>query len=160
MVALNRPLYKVSFHLGGSRGAGLLTRGLRLPPPPHGPGNASKQIQKECSKANGQKRCVSKEAKHLPDCNNITVNMRFRCRWYTIWIMQQLLQTGDRMWIVLYIMSRILSYVARPSLWRLRGHDWVHFAHRLQCTVTLNSNFTILKTWNCFQLEWKNYMSL
>ena len=27
----------------------------------------------------------------------------------------------------------------------LRGHNWVHFAHRLQCTVTLNSNFNILK---------------
>ena len=27
------------------------------------------------------------------------------------------------------------------------------FAHRLQCTVTLNSNFATLKTWNCFQLE-------
>ena len=35
----------------------------------------------------------------------------------------------------------------------LRGHNSVYFAHRLQCTVTLNSNFAILKTWNCFQLE-------
>ena len=33
------------------------------------------------------------------------------------------------------------------------GHNLVHFAHRLQCTVTLNLNFTFLKTWNCFQLE-------
>ena len=35
----------------------------------------------------------------------------------------------------------------------LRGHNWMHLAHRLQCTVTMNSNFTILKTRNCFQLE-------
>ena len=35
----------------------------------------------------------------------------------------------------------------------LRGHHWVHFAHRLLCTVTMNSNFAILKTRNCFQLE-------
>ena len=35
----------------------------------------------------------------------------------------------------------------------LRGHNWVHFAHRLYSTVTMNSNFAILKTWNCFQLE-------
>ena len=28
------------------------------------------------------------------------------------------------------------------------------------CTVTLNSNFAILKTWNYFQLELKNYLSL
>ena len=27
----------------------------------------------------------------------------------------------------------------------LIGHNWVQFAHRLQCTVTLNSNFSILK---------------
>ena len=27
----------------------------------------------------------------------------------------------------------------------LRGHNWLHFAHRLECTVTLNSNFAILK---------------
>ena len=33
----------------------------------------------------------------------------------------------------------------------LRGHNWVHFAHRPWCTVTLNSKFAILKTWNCFQ---------
>ena len=26
----------------------------------------------------------------------------------------------------------------------IRGHNWVHFAHRLWCTVTLNSNFAIL----------------
>ena len=32
----------------------------------------------------------------------------------------------------------------------LRGHNWVIFFHRLQL---LNSNFGILKTWNCFQLE-------
>ena len=24
----------------------------------------------------------------------------------------------------------------------LRRHSWVHFAHRVECTVTLNSNFT------------------
>ena len=35
----------------------------------------------------------------------------------------------------------------------LRDHNWQHFAHRPQCTVTLNSNFAIFKTWNCFQLE-------
>ena len=35
----------------------------------------------------------------------------------------------------------------------LRGHNWVHFAHRLWCTVTFNSNFAILKTWNYFWLE-------
>ena len=28
----------------------------------------------------------------------------------------------------------------------LRGHNWVHFAHRPWCSVTLNSNFAILKT--------------
>ena len=33
------------------------------------------------------------------------------------------------------------------------GHNWVHCSHRPQCTVTLNSNFAILKTWNCFQLD-------
>ena len=42
----------------------------------------------------------------------------------------------------------------------LRGHIWVNFAHIPYCTVTLNSNFAILKTWNCFQLQWKNYLSL
>ena len=31
--------------------------------------------------------------------------------------------------------------------------NWVHFAHRPYYNVTLNSNFAILKTWNCFQLE-------
>ena len=29
--------------------------------------------------------------------------------------------------------------------WLFKGHNWVHFAHRSQCTVTLNSNFAILK---------------
>ena len=28
----------------------------------------------------------------------------------------------------------------------LRGHNWVHFAYRPQCTVTFKSNFTILKS--------------
>ena len=35
----------------------------------------------------------------------------------------------------------------------LTGHNWMHFAHRLYCTVNLNLNFAILKAWNCFQLE-------
>ena len=26
----------------------------------------------------------------------------------------------------------------------LRGHNWVHFAHRLSCTVTVNSDFATL----------------
>ena len=39
------------------------------------------------------------------------------------------------------------------SNYLLRGHNWQHFAHRPQCIVTLNSNFAIFKTWNCFQLE-------
>ena len=30
--------------------------------------------------------------------------------------------------------------------WR---QNWVLYFHRLLCTVTLNSNFAILKTWNC-----------
>ena len=25
----------------------------------------------------------------------------------------------------------------------LRGHNWVHFAHRLECIVIMNSNFAI-----------------
>ena len=28
----------------------------------------------------------------------------------------------------------------------LRAHNWVHCAHRLECTVNLNSDFVILKT--------------
>ena len=34
----------------------------------------------------------------------------------------------------------------------LRGLNWIHFAHRPQCTVILNSNFAIFKTWNCFSI--------
>ena len=45
-------------------------------------------------------------------------------------------------------------FCAHVLLWcqhqALRGHNWVHFVHRLQCTVILNSNCTILKTWNYF----------
>ena len=44
----------------------------------------------------------------------------------------------------------------------LRGHNWVHFSHRPQCTVTMNWNFTILKpeivfNWNIFEpiVLWK-----
>ena len=48
------------------------------------------------------------------------------------------------------IFSRYVSIDYSSSL---RGHSWVHFAHRLQCTITLNSNFAIWKTWNYFQLE-------
>ena len=39
---------------------------------------------------------------------------------------------------------------------KLKGHNWVHFAHRLQCNVTMkcnvtmNSNFAILKIKNFF----------
>ena len=43
---------------------------------------------------------------------------------------------------------------------RLRGHNWVLLPYRLQYTVTFNSNFAIIKTWNCFQLKSKNYLSL
>ena len=55
-----------------------------------------------------------------------------------------------------------LSYIHEYNLYNLiyisqkitlRGHNWVHFVHRPQCTVTLNSDFSILITWNCFQLE-------
>ena len=37
------------------------------------------------------------------------------------------------------------EYTAVLQIIVLRGHNRVHFAHRLQCTVTLNSNVTILK---------------
>ena len=42
------------------------------------------------------------------------------------------------------------------ALTLLRGQNCMHFAHRplyTRYTVTFNSNFVILKTWNCFQLE-------
>ena len=45
---------------------------------------------------------------------------------------------------------------ARAQNWfqtSLRGHNCVHFTYRLQCTVTINSNFAFLKTRNCLQLE-------
>ena len=35
----------------------------------------------------------------------------------------------------------------------IKGHKWVHYAQKPLCTVTLNSNFAILKAWNCFQLK-------
>ena len=31
-------------------------------------------------------------------------------------------------------------------IYDLRGHNWMLFAHRPYCTVTLNSNFAILQT--------------
>ena len=37
----------------------------------------------------------------------------------------------------------------------LRGHNWQHFAHRPQCTVTLNSKFAIFKTWKLFSIRVK-----
>ena len=45
-------------------------------------------------------------------------------------------------------------------LCNLRSHNWVFFAHRSYCIATLNSNFAILKTLNCFLFESKNYLSL
>ena len=47
---------------------------------------------------------------------------------------------------------KLNSFVHRMQWAVLRGHNWVHFVHRLQCIVTSNSKFAILKTWNCFQL--------
>ena len=35
------------------------------------------------------------------------------------------------------------------------GHNWVHFALRLQCTFTMNSNFAILKTRNLLSITVK-----
>ena len=55
------------------------------------------------------------------------------------------------------LLSSTLSNWKKSTLdihnYHLSGHNRVHFAHRLLCTVTLNSNFAILRTWNCFQLE-------
>ena len=46
MAAIHRPLYKVSFHLGGSRGgAELLTGGLKPPSPPPPSGYAPAQMR-------------------------------------------------------------------------------------------------------------------
>ena len=42
----------------------------------------------------------------------------------------------------------------------LKSHNLILFSHKPQCTVILNSNSTILKAPNCFQLEWKNFSSL
>ena len=41
----------------------------------------------------------------------------------------------------------------------LSGTNWVHFTHRPECTATLNSNFAISRTWNCFRLDLKNHLS-
>ena len=51
---------------------------------------------------------------------------------------------------ILWQLKEILSHKTRSQL-MLRGHNWVRFSH-IPCTVTLNSNFAILKTLNCFQL--------
>ena len=37
----------------------------------------------------------------------------------------------------------------------LRGRNWVHFVHRLWCTVTMNSNFAILKNLKLFSIRVK-----
>ena len=37
----------------------------------------------------------------------------------------------------------------------LRGHSWVHFAHRLYCTVTLNSELRYLKNLKLFSIRVK-----
>ena len=39
------------------------------------------------------------------------------------------------------------------------GSHWVHFPNSRQCTVTFDSNFVILKIWNCFQMEPNIYFS-
>ena len=42
--------------------------------------------------------------------------------------------------------ARMESFEIYWAIVSLRGHNCVHFAHRPQCTVTLNSKFAILKT--------------
>ena len=39
-----------------------------------------------------------------------------------------------------------------------RGHNWVHFAYRPQCTVTLNSNFAFLNIYICLMssISWES----
>ena len=39
----------------------------------------------------------------------------------------------------------LLDLINFKCSWSLRGHNWVHFAHRLWCNGTLNSNLAILK---------------
>ena len=67
--------------------------------------------------------------------------------------------------------SFLMTYLKRLSIWklswqilklilwyatennRLKASRLDAFCHRLYCTVSLNSNEGILKTWHCFQLE-------
>ena len=97
MAALHRPLYKVSFHLGGAWvGRGLVfDRGGSSPPA------------------------------YIPDKLNAQLE-------YSI------LHSNISIYICLWLLQKVL-----------RGHNWVHFAHRLQCTATLNLNVAILKTGYC-----------
>ena len=48
---------------------------------------------------------------------------------------------------LIYEDIRVLGSISKASrgvcVCVLRGHSWVHFAHRVECTVTLNSNFAI-----------------
>ena len=45
-----------------------------------------------------------------------------------------------------YFFSVQAFCLVNKGVFLLRGHNWVHFTHRLQCSVTLNSNFAILET--------------
>ena len=47
---------------------------------------------------------------------------------------------------VLYFFETMSICILLSSKW-FKGSQLVHFAHRLRCTVTLKSNFIILKEW-------------
>ena len=50
-------------------------------------------------------------------------------------------------------MSKFQRCLLQRNILVLRGYNWMLLAHRPYCTVTLNSNLAILKTWKCLQLE-------
>ena len=54
----------------------------------------------------------------------------------------------------LIILER-LSPAAALSNYHLKCPNWVHFAHRPWCTITLNSNFANLKNTNLFSMSVK-----
>ena len=57
------------------------------------------------------------------------------------------------------VKSSIIVRLPLTHYW-LRGHNWVHFAHRPYYAVALILNFATFKTRNYFLLDSKNYLSL
>ena len=102
--------------------------------------------------------CICKRHYLILSNSLISIYLRSRIIWALRWSFSA--QGIGLLGLVIAAYIDLLFYTLKISHNNnLRGHCWVYFAHRLLCSVTLNSNFAILTlTLQNLTKSYKNYL--